>query len=102
MAVVKLSHLEVGELRVLLLQDVGHVVDQVQTKSILGGDFLLRDKFVLTGCISMTVFGKIKAIFLTLRTRHFAIHLHFNVEKNISPPPPSNQKASLSLVLYHF
>lgn len=36
----EVSHLEVGELRVLLLQDVGHVVNQVQTKGVLGGDFL--------------------------------------------------------------
>lgn len=33
-------NLKVGELRVLLLQNVGHVVNQVQTKSVLGGDFL--------------------------------------------------------------
>lgn len=41
------SDLEVGELRVLLLQDVGHVVDQMQTKSILGGDFLPKTKVQL-------------------------------------------------------
>lgn len=34
------SDLEVGELRVLLLQDVGHVIDQVQHKGIFGRDFL--------------------------------------------------------------
>lgn len=34
------SDLEVGELRVLLLQDVSHVIDQVQPKGIFGGDFL--------------------------------------------------------------
>lgn len=33
-------NLKVGELGVLLLQNVGHVVNQVQTKSVLGGDFL--------------------------------------------------------------
>lgn len=43
----RLAHLEVGQLGVLLLEDVGHVVDQVQTKGILGGDFLKRVKTFL-------------------------------------------------------
>lgn len=33
-------NLKVCELRILLLQNVRHVVDQMKTKSVLGGDFL--------------------------------------------------------------
>lgn len=33
-------NLKVCELRILLLQNVCHVVNQMKTKSVLGGDFL--------------------------------------------------------------
>lgn len=64
----KLSHLEVRELRVLLLQDVGHVVDQVQTKSILGGDFLFRDRRVFIGWTDRQTYTHTEA--------HLCIRLH--------------------------
>lgn len=36
----KTSYLEVCELRILLFENISHVINQMQTKCIFGGDFL--------------------------------------------------------------
>lgn len=38
------QYLEVCELRIFLFENISHVINQVQTKGIFGGDFLLKKK----------------------------------------------------------
>lgn len=39
-----IKYLEVGELRILLFEYVSHVINQMETKGIFGGDFLGGEK----------------------------------------------------------